>query len=217
MSKRTQQLRAENNALEASLSPASKAVLTDMVVYMSSSRLGEYELELVRRDITQMLIDGEGRGESAAEIIGGDYRRFCDSIISEFPGRTASSVFLSGLRTFLLCASVLLAIKAVSSALSGLLANDGWPNVTITVGDVASFAMIIASSLAILAYISKKSFNHEALNSWKTFAALFAVILVIMCVYVFIRRPLFELHVALFAILPVSAFAGYKLLDAKLD
>ena len=44
-----------------------------------------YEQEKVRRDIIQMLIDGEKRETSAREVIGEDYREFCDSIVAEIP------------------------------------------------------------------------------------------------------------------------------------
>ena len=61
MSKRSKALMLENNELEKSVSGEGAAVLTDIVVYLRSSSLSGYDQELVRRDITQMLIDGERR------------------------------------------------------------------------------------------------------------------------------------------------------------
>ena len=126
MSKRTDQLREENNRREKSLGAESNAVLTDIVVYLRTSRLGGYDQELVRRDIAQMLLEGEKRGQTAREVIGGDYKKFCDDIISEFPQQAVSVRALSALRTFFLCAAVLLTIKAASGALSGLLNGGRW-------------------------------------------------------------------------------------------
>ena len=70
MSKRSKLLREENNESEKKLSKETNAVLTDIVVYIRNANISDYSQELVRRDITQMLIDGENRGLSAAEIVG---------------------------------------------------------------------------------------------------------------------------------------------------
>lgn len=217
MSKRTDQLREENNRREKSLGAESNAVLTDIVVYLRTSRLGGYDQELVRRDIAQMLLEGEKRGQTAREVIGGDYKKFCDDIISEFPQQAVSVRALSALRTFFLCAAVLLTIKAASGALSGLLSGGRWYHLTITLGDVLGFGLVLLAASAIFVFISKKSFDSAALGSWKSSSVLFAVVFVIICVYVFVRSPLFEMHLALFALLPILSYAAYKLIDARID
>lgn len=88
MSRRRKQLLAGNNRMEKKLTEESCAVLTDIVVYLRGSDISCYEQEKVRRDITQMLIDGEHRGDDAGSVIGEDYQTFCDSVIAEIPKRT---------------------------------------------------------------------------------------------------------------------------------
>ena len=85
MSRRVKDILKENNELEKQLSDDGKKVLTDIVVYLRGVPVSMYEQEKVRRDITQMLIDGEKRGNSSKEVIGEDYREFCDSIVAEIP------------------------------------------------------------------------------------------------------------------------------------
>lgn len=86
MSKRAKLLLRENNELEEQIrDEAARAALTDMIVYIRSANISAYNQELDARDIWQMIADGERRGESVEEIIGGDYKAFCDSVIAELP------------------------------------------------------------------------------------------------------------------------------------
>ena len=150
MSRRTRELLNENNERERALTAEANAALTDIVVYLRASRLSEYEQELVRRDIAQMLLDGAARGQDAQEVIGGDYRQFCDDIIAAFPRRGMKERALEGVRDALLMSAVLLAIKTVSGALSSLLtAGSAWA-VTVTLGDLISMALILAASCGIV-------------------------------------------------------------------
>ena len=66
---RTKQLMRENNAFERALSPEFNQVLTDMVVYLRSAPVSEYNQELVRRDIGRMFLDAQRRGDSPADVI----------------------------------------------------------------------------------------------------------------------------------------------------
>ena len=81
MNKRARILRNENNKFEEKLSKETNDVLTDIVVYIRSTSISEYDQERVRRDIGEMLFEGERRGMSAAEIIGDDYKAFCDAVM----------------------------------------------------------------------------------------------------------------------------------------
>ena len=69
MRKQTKELLRENNELCRELSDEGNAVLTDMVVYLRGCDISMYDQERVRRDITQMLIDGERRGDPAGNVI----------------------------------------------------------------------------------------------------------------------------------------------------
>ena len=69
------QLQADGNA----------SLLTDIVVYLRSANISPYDQEKVRRDIREMLMEGEKRGETAEDIIGGDYKLFCDEVVAEIP------------------------------------------------------------------------------------------------------------------------------------
>ena len=50
------------------LSEATNEILTDIVVYIRCANISEYEQERVRRDIYDMLLEGERRGRSVSDI-----------------------------------------------------------------------------------------------------------------------------------------------------
>ncbi len=81
MKNKTKQLLEENNQAEKALSQEGQKLLTDLVVYLRGSRASVWEQEQVRRDITQMLLDAEKRGEKVESVIGPDPKSFCDEVI----------------------------------------------------------------------------------------------------------------------------------------
>ena len=89
MNKATKQLLEENNQREKELSPDNQKVLTDIVAYLRGSSTPILQQEQVRRDITEMLLEGEARCQSAQTIIGttrpdrvADYSRGADVVLS---------------------------------------------------------------------------------------------------------------------------------------
>ena len=86
MSKRTKLLLKENNQLESQIqNEDNKSALTDIIVYIRSANISPYYQEKVRRDIWEMIVDGEKRGKTAKDIIGDNYKRFCDDVIAQIP------------------------------------------------------------------------------------------------------------------------------------
>ena len=59
MKRNEKELRRENNLLEKQLSKENQAILTDIVVYLKSFDISEYRVEIVRQDITNMILEGE--------------------------------------------------------------------------------------------------------------------------------------------------------------
>ena len=136
---RTKQLMRENGAFERRLDPAFNAVLTDMVVYLRSAPVREYDQELVRRDIGQMFLEAQLRGEGPEAVIGGDYRQFCDRVLEQVPRLTARERALDGLSTALLCLAVWGVIWLVNRGLvtwlrPGAVGWSPWPTLAVTRG-----------------------------------------------------------------------------------
>lgn len=218
MSKRTELLLKENNAAEMMISTDSQQVLTDIVVYIRAARISTYHQELVRRDICQMLADGEGRGMSANEVIGEDYRAFCDNVIAEMPELSNKTRILTLIRDSLPGFIVLLLIYFAFDLLEQFGGSGSWPYFMVTVGNILSTVLIFLSAFAILYQLSKNSFNTiGGFTNRKLVILLLAVILICVGLNIFGDLPLFKIHVLLVAAGMIALFAAYKILDAKID
>ena len=115
MNKPARILRNENNKFEEKLSKETNDVLTDIVVYIRSTSISEYDQERVRRDIDEMLFEGERRGMSAAEIIGDDYKAFCDAVMCEVPKLSKAQRVMTAVQEVLAGVIVLLDLDRVLS------------------------------------------------------------------------------------------------------
>lgn len=167
MNRKTKLLNRSNNQLDNRLTAENDPVMTDMVCYLRASSLSEYNQELVRQDLLEMVLSAQERGDSIDTVIGGDYQSFCDEIITSLPPKSAIQRVCGALSTFFLCASILCAIgivfskdtfQLVHSAITGQPLNF---QISVPFSSLVSFALIIAFSVFIVQYICKTAFRSE--------------------------------------------------------
>ena len=181
---RTKQLMRENNAFERALSPEFNQVLTDMVVYLRSAPVSEYNQELVRRDIGRMFLDAQRRGDSPADVIGEDYRQFCDQVLAEVPRLTVRERVLDSLSTSLVCLGAWGVIWLVNRGVRGMFLSDGaitggWPDIPVTVGDLLVTVLILAAAGYLFYSVSRSAFSASSTSLLiKTFLLLAVLLLV---------------------------------------
>lgn len=222
MSRRTKLLRKENNEMEKQLQADGNAsLLTDIVVYLRSANISPYDQEKVRRDIREMLMEGEKRGETAEDIIGGDYKLFCDEVVAEIPKLSRKESILGALRDGLLSADVLLAIWFVWQAVEQIILTGALSSFTLTAGNIISFLLIMAGASLMFHAFSKNTFILNAASEKKVFfilfAAIFALLLLCTAANILIQYPLCRIPAFVVAGGAVLLFIVYKILDAKLD
>ena len=215
MHKKTKLLLEENNRLEEALSQESNALLTDMVVYLRGSRISTWEQEQVRRDLTQMLLDAEARGDKPEAVIGPDPKSLCDSIIEALPPTSRWESFLSVLRDGLLSVTVLAAIWLGFGILEGLLGVGSWPNLTLTLGQLLSGVSILCIACGVVYWISRSSFSvSQKKGPW---VLIFILLFALLCTGFFLRQPVATLPIPIAAFGVAALFIIYKLMDAQLD
>lgn len=215
MRRKTKLLLQENNRAEEALSAKGRELLTDIVVYLRGSRVSTWEQELVRRDITEMLLDAEARGDDAAAVIGPDPKEFCDEIIRALPPMPRWESLLCALRDGLLSAAVLMAIWLVSEALKVLLGAGSWPELTLTLGQLLSGAGILLTAFGVVYWICRRSFSvGEKKGPW---VLLFLIVFALLCMGIFLRQPVAVLSFPAAACIAAATFLVYKLMDARLD
>ena len=213
MSKRTKELLRANNALDAQLNKDNQQMMTNIVVYIRSANISEYEQELVRRDVMAMLAAGEREGRSADEVIGDDAQAFCDEVIAALPPRPAGERALDALRTGLLAFVVLAVCWLVFSAVDAI-AEQHWPYFPLTVGDVISQALIFVTAFIIFRGISRHTFDDKL---GKLFLLIFCVLAASILASIFFTQFLCNVHIFIIAAVLVICFIGYKFLDARVD
>ena len=215
MRKKTKLLLEENNRAEEALSTKGKELLTDIVVYLRGSRISTWEQEQVRRDITQMLLDAERRGEEAQAVIGPEPKKFCDSIIAELPPMPRWESLLCTLRDGLLAAAILTALWFGFGVLEGVLGAGSWPELTLTIGQLISGAGILLTACGVVYWICRRSFSvGQKKGPW---VLLFLALFALLSAGIFLRQPIATLPVPAAACVVVGLFVVYKLMDIRLD
>lgn len=214
MSREARVLRDENNELEKQLDDKTNDILTDIVVYIRSANISDIDQENVRRDITQMLIDARGRGESADDVIGGDYKAFCDAIIAEIPKMSTKKRVMTAIRDTLPALGLLIGIWVVFSVAEQIINGATWYVTPVSVTDILGGAAMLILATLIVVYITKNSFNAKP-------AALVCLILlitaVVLCAALLLpNRIIFSPNIAADAALVIVIFAAHKIIDNKL-
>lgn len=173
MTRETKALLKVNNRIEKSLSKEANMIVTDMVAYLRAADISEYYQEVVRRDINQMIIDGESRGESVDDIIGGDYKAFCDAVISEVPKLTKKQKILSFVSEITLSLTIVSTIWFVLSEISLLKNGDNWRCLDVTLAHILWGVLIIVIGDVLVMWATKFSFSSKKTD---TFVSIFVAI-----------------------------------------
>ena len=191
MNKATKQLLEDNNRREKQLSPENQKVLTDIVAYLRGSSAPTLRQEQVRRDITDMLLEGEARGQSAQTIIGTDYQAFCDVSLS---------------------AAVLLAIWLGFGLFNALVLGPFTLWLPVKLGQLLGGALIMAFSYGLVEYVCRTSFEDRSPTKVQV-VGIFVGMVVFFLICMLLRQTLFSLHAGVAAALAVVLYLIYKVTD----
>ena len=221
MNIKTKKLLKENNRFEKNLSKESNEVLTDIVVYLRGSAISEYHQEEVRRDISQMIFDGEKRNESVRDIIGEDYKSFCDEIVKSFSPRSKKERILEWLSSILLSCSTLSFIWLCSSALTALIGIDSTISIyklPVTLGQIISGIFIVFFSISIVIYVCKTTFDKSIeekkfKNYFIAWLILFVIFGSIVFIVYFLKTVLFYIPYYIGLIIIIVTFILSKILE----
>ena len=212
MNKTTKQLLEENNQREKELSPDNQKVLTDIVAYLRGSSTPILQQEQVRRDITEMLLEGEVRGQSAQTIIGTDYQAFCDEILAELPRRSARQRTIYGLSVVSLSAAVLVVIWLGFSLFTAVIQGPFTLWLPVKLGQLLGGVLIIAFAYGMVEYICRTSFEDRNPTRLQIIAVFVGLAAVFLLSYL-LKQVLFSLHAGIAVVLIAVLFLIYKITD----
>ena len=216
MNRRAKQLLQENNRLEEQLTGENNRTMTDIIVYLRASNTTAYQQECVRRDITEMVLEGQRRGAPMEEVIGEDYKAFCDAVLSEVPKRTLRQRILSAVGSGCLYVDILAVIWLVFGAIGWLLGDGSWPWLAVTAGDLIALVAILGASIGLVEYICKNSFD-ENLGKRKVIPVLLVLLVAgLVAGSVLLREAvLFHIHALLALGLMAVLYGIHKAVEEK--
>lgn len=224
MNPQVKQLLRQNNAREKALSPEGQAGMTDVVVYLRGQDLSRLAQEEIRRDILDMVLAGEARGQTMQQVIGLDYRTFCDEIVAAVPRRPRGVRMLSAVDDILPAITLLLALWTAQKILSALLAGESVLWLTLTVGEGISLACIVAVAVGLVTYVCHTALNRPPVGAeerpgglWKVFLLALVVFALLFLPRVILPQPLVTLWMPAAVVVTLLPLGVSALLDRRRD
>lgn len=206
----------QNNQREKELTKENNQVLTDMVVYLRGSDLSDYNQELVRADLIEMVLDAQVRGDDIEKVFGENYQSICDEIIRAFPKRTTSQKVLSGISNVLTCISVLTWILALQSGIL-IAMNKESVMVAVTLGTLLNYLIITVAVTVGVNYFMHHVYDIDGKRKEKTkrHAVGEFLLLWLACalfigalwgISLYFEQELFQVHIVVICIAAVASF-----------
>lgn len=167
MNKKCRALLKENNKRERGIKGKNQEIYTDMIVYLRGSDISEYNQELVREDLIQMIIDGQERGDDIQSVMGKEYKQVCDEIIDTMPKKTKAEKLMDLFTITLSSIWILGIIWIVNGIINNLKSdNTNW-KFDLEVGDIISSLIIVVFANVFVIYFCKTAFDNTNKNKSK--------------------------------------------------
>lgn len=194
MTRQTQLLQDENERSSDKLPRPTEQIFRQITQHIRTAPINGYQQECIRRDILQMLLDAETQGRTAEDVLGADYRIFCDSVIAEAPPLTHRERLLIGLRGALLTVCFLIIYWLIPVIWQ---LRQSWPVLPVTVGNLvgAALIMLIMLTLALLTrYFSRGPLTQLYNSSMKVRLLFLPWFLLYLAASLFLRTTVFSVN-----------------------
>lgn len=222
MSKESRRLAKENTAAEKQISKENHVIYTDIIVYLRGSGLSDYSQEMIRKDIMDMVLEGQSRGQFMEEIIGGDYKGFCDNIINEFPPESSTEKLLDNFSIILCCTVILGAISIIKNFFGNLVADKSVFAYSLSLADVLNFIIIIAVAYIVVEVVIKSTFTlplvkikSPLLRGALTWVGIFICGTIFIGINTKLNVYVLNLHLLVAVAVVVGAAAAYGFIDNR--
>lgn len=225
MNKKTKEILKANNEREELINEENDKVLTDMICYLRGSNISEYEQELVRADIIEMVLDAQERGENINSVFGGNCKEICDNIIAELPPKTMKQKILEGINTALMCIWIIGAIYVIKQVIVCMVIEPRNFVFTLSTGDILNALLIIIASVAIVKYICRNSFdsdentekksimNNKILGFIVTWVAIMVALLIFIGISHILSKSILTIPLYMAVIFTAIVFIAERIMD----
>lgn len=161
---KAKKLNRQNNQLDAQIWPENQQIYTDMICYIRSAAIPDYEIELVRQDVIEMILSAQSRGETLDTVFAEGYQQFCDDVIAAIPPKTAKQKFLDALDVVFTCLPFLIGVRLIVTRdflliLRAIVTQSpiNW-NISVSLGSMISMLALILAAAVVVQLICKNSF-----------------------------------------------------------
>lgn len=197
MTKECKELLKENNKKEKMINKSNKSIYTEMIIYLRGSGIDEYNQELVRADLIEMIIDGQERNEDIKKVMGGNYKEICDEIINNFPKKTKKQKQIDFLSVTLSTIWVIVGISLIQTIVGNLVQGNKMYTYELSVGNLLNMIIVIVMANFIKDYVCKTALANknkifEFIKIW-----ILSMIIILSCItlsyyldYVIIAVPI---------------------------
>lgn len=219
-----EELRKLNNNLDTKINEENQPVFTEMICYIRSANISFLSQEIVRRDLSEMVISAQSRGENIADVIGGDFKEFCDEVIANLPPRTAKEKWIDRLDIVFSCVPILGTINiAFSNDFRKMIENifSKQPvnySIGVSMGMIVSTFIIMIAAVFIVNRITKDALKKESWSKRSKRAIAGGLIgAVLMALFIvtwkFGSQIVFHVNIFLGIVVLVVFFIAHKVLS----
>ncbi|MBS5111583.1 MAG: hypothetical protein KHZ15_02720 [Coprobacillus cateniformis] len=223
MSSELEKLCKLNNNLDEKISKENQPLFTDMICYIRSANISALSQEMVRRDLSEMIISAQNRGENINDVIGGDLKEFCDEVISNLSPKTVKEKWIDRLDIFCSCMPILGTISIVFSSdfremINNMISNQPINyNIGVSVGMIISICVIMIAAIFIVDRITKNALKKESDSNRSKRVIIGSVMgAILMILFIIIwklgNQILFNINIFLVITVLVGFFIVHKML-----
>lgn len=185
---------------------SNKKIYNQLISYISSFQIQEDELIGIKLDILYMTLNAQQRGESLTEVVGGDYKQFCDSIVKESSKKT----IVTKIRDIFISFSFILNISIVIILIiNAFIDIDNICNITL--GNVVFIIINVGAIKLLLYYAKRKDLYNRKFNV----TGLFYLVVLILSTVLLIKLHYVKLYK--FTIIQLIIIAIVTLLPALIN
>lgn len=216
MNKDIIEIKDEIDILEKQLNKENNNIVTNMILYIRSSNIKEYDMEIIIRDLYNIVLDAQDRNDNIENVIGSDYKVFCDNIILEANVRSKKQSILYNISILTNSLWILLIFFCGSGLNDNYSKYNNLDNILFTNGALLSMTSIIVGGFLLVYVITKFAFLNKIIR-YIILAILFSLLFYIT---VFVGRTLnteiFRVNTILFILIFIGLFILNKTIEKKI-
>ena len=129
-----------------------RKLLSDMVGYMKTRKICDYDVEQVRKTIIRNTLRSYGKRKNLEILSGGDYREYCNKLCENMRHASARELVLSRGVTIIYALALMYLVRLIDTLIAG--GNFFKNPVEINLGYLTATAAILLGTVFIYLYVS---------------------------------------------------------------